>query len=184
MAKQSFGRLGGLRKSTAFMLSATLIACVGCGDSKVPLSPPPTPGSASAARPAEAKSDALADVLQQAKAGDIDAAIQRFVSSAPDNWIESTALEDIRMSEATFANADRVERARLQQQFIIRVGEIKNFARTVMDRANEAKQKGDHETAERYLQAVRRFGRQLRDSDTVTVFQQTGKALAEVTLSE
>jgi hypothetical protein len=31
---------------------------------------------------------------------------------------------------------------------------------------------------------VNRFGRELRDADTVTVYQQLGKALAEVKLSE
>ncbi len=65
-----------------------------------------------------------------------------------------------------------------------RIGEIKGFARTVVDRANDAKRKGDKATAERYLEAVNRLGRQLRDSDTVILFQQTGKALAEVKLSE
>lgn len=79
---------------------------------------------------------------------------------------------------------NRVEKARLQQQFIDRVGEIKRFARTVIDRANDAKKKRDKETAARYLEADHRLGRQLRDSDTVNVFQQTGKALADVKLSE
>jgi hypothetical protein len=88
------------------------------------------------------------------------------------------------MSEASFANLDPAEKSRFQQQFIDRVGEIKGFTRTVMDRANDARQKGDTETAKRYLEAVNCLGRQLRDSDTVIVFQQTGKALAEVKLSE
>ncbi|MEY3457283.1 MAG: hypothetical protein RL215_440, partial [Planctomycetota bacterium] len=107
-----------------------------------------------------------------------------FVSGAADNWIESTGLEDLRMSEAAFAEADRAEKSRLQQQFIDRVGEIKNFARAVLDRAKAARQRGDLETATRYLEAVNRFGRELRDADTVTVYQQLGKALAEVKLSE
>jgi hypothetical protein len=34
------------------------------------------------------------------------------------------------------------------------------------------------------VEAVNRFGRQLRDYDTVLVYQQTGKALAELKLSE
>jgi uncharacterized protein HemY len=54
----------------------------------------------------------------------------------------------------------------------------------VIDRANAAKQRGDLETATRYLEAVNRLGRELRDADTVTVYQQTGKALAEMKLSE
>jgi hypothetical protein len=88
------------------------------------------------------------------------------------------------MSEAAFAEVDRAEKSRLQQQFIDRVVEIKGFARTVIDRANAAKQRGDLETATRYLEAVNRLGRELRDADTVTVYQQTGKALAEMKLSE
>jgi hypothetical protein len=176
--------LRSLRGLTTLLLSLLLIACVGCGDSTVPVAPSSVPASTVASPSAETKADSLADILQRAKAGDIDTAIQRFVSSAPDNWVQSTTLEDVRMSEASFAKLDRVEKARLQQQIIDRVGEIKGFARTVVDRANEAKKKGDKETAERYLEAVHRLGRQLRDSDTMTMFQQFGKALAEMKLSE
>lgn len=170
--------------TTAILLSSTLVACVGCGDSNATVAPSAAPAPAAAAPSAETKTDALAEVLQLAKAGDIDTAIQRLVSSAPDNWIESTALEDFRMSETTFASLDNAEKARLQQRFIDRVGEIKGFAGTVMDRANDFRKKGDKATAERYLQAVHRLGRQLRDSDVVIVFQQTGKALAQAKLSE
>lgn len=187
-ARRFLGDLGSLQGATAIMLSSTLIACVGCGDSKVANPPSATPGttvaSPSAEIKAEIKSDALADILRGAQAGDVDTAIQRFVSSAPDNWIETTALEDIRMSEASFMSLAHNDKARFQQQFIDRVGEIKGFTRAVIDRANDAKQNGDKEAAERYLGAVNRLGRQLRDSDTVIVFQQTGKALAEVKLSE
>lgn len=177
-------RLASLRGSTAIVFSATLIACIGCGDPKAPVSPSPAPSSDSTSPPADARPDALADILQRAKVGDVDTAVQRFVSGAADNWIESTGLEDLRMSEAAFAEADRAEKSRLQQQFIDRVGEIKNFARAVLDRAKAARQRGDLETATRYLEAVNRFGRELRDADTVTVYQQLGKALAEVKLSE
>jgi hypothetical protein len=169
-----------LRGTSTILLVSMLIACIGCRDSKSTVSP----ASAVASTSTATKSDVLADVFQLAKAGDIDTAIQRFVSSAPDNWIQSTALEDLQISEATFANLDRIEKSRLQQQIIDRIGEIKGFTRTVMDRANDAKRKGDKATAERYREAVNRLGRQLRDSDTVIVFQQIGKALAEVKLSE
>ncbi len=183
-ASRLLGRLGSLQGATAIMLSSTLIACVGCGDSRVAVPPSSAPGSTAASPSAEIKVDALADILRRAKSGDIDTAIQRFVANAPDNWIKATALEDIRMSEASFANLDRAEKTRFQQQFIDRVGEIKGFTRTVIDRANDALQKGDKATAERYLEAVNRLGRQLRDAETVIVFQLTGKALAEVKLSE
>ncbi len=123
------------------LLSSMLIACVGCGASKVPAAPSSAPASAAASPSAETKADFLADILQQAKAGDIESAIQRFVSNAPDNWIQSTTLEDLQISEATFAKLGRVEKARLQQQIIDRVGEIKGFARTVIDRANDARRK-------------------------------------------
>jgi hypothetical protein len=177
-------RSGHSRRTTAIILSSTLIACAGCTDSNVPPSSASTPGSPAASPSAESKADALAELLQQAKTGDIDIAIQRFVSDAPDNWIESTALEDLRMSEASFMELDRDEKNRFQQKFIDRVGEIKGLAGKVMERANDAKKKGDTVTAELYLQAVNRLGRQLRDADTVLVFQQTGKALAAMKLSE
>lgn len=163
------------------MLSLT--ACAGCGDSKTTVPPSSTSGNPAVSPATDTKTVALADVLERAKAGDIEKAIEQFVSSAPDHWIESTLLEDLRVSEASFVKLDRDEQNRLQQQFIDRVQEIKSFTRIVMDRANEARQKGDNATAERYLEAVNRLGRQLRDSDTVTVFQQTGKALAELKLS-
>lgn len=183
-ARRFLSRLGRLQCVTAITLSSALLACGGCGDSKEVAPPTSAPDATAASPSTEARVDALADVLRRAKTGDIDTAIERFVSSAPDNWIESTALEDIRISEAAFGKLDRAEKDRFQQQFIDRVGEIKALTRAVMDRANDARKNGDTATAERYLEAVNRLGRQLRDSDTVTVFQQTGNALAEVKLSE
>ena len=177
-----------LRGSIAIVFSASLIAGIGCGDTKVSVSPAPAPAPApasdSAAKPADARSDALAEILQRAKVGDVDTAVQLFVSGAADNWIESTGLEDLRMSEAAFSVLDRAEKSRFQQLFIDRVGEIKGFAGTVIDRANAAKQKGELETAKKYLEAVNRLGRQLRDAHIVTVYQQTGKVLAEAKLSD
>ncbi len=174
-ASRFLSRFSSLQVASPIMLSLTLMVCVGCGDSRVAFQPSSAPGSTAASSSAATKADALADILRQAKSGDIDTAIQRFVSDAPENWIESTALEDIRMSEASFTKLGRAEKARFQQQFIDRIGEIKVFTRTVIDRANDAKQKGDKVTAERYLEAVHRLGRQLRDSDTVIVFQLTAK---------
>ena len=76
---------GSLRGSIVTMGAASLIACVGCGDSEVPTSASPTPGSVSASSPTEAKADALAVIVQRAKSGDVALAIQPFVSSAPNN---------------------------------------------------------------------------------------------------
>ena len=139
-----------LRRSTVVILITVLLAYSGCGDSKAPGTAAPQAGSTPVAATSPAgstKTDPLADVLRLAKAGDIDAAIHGFVATAPDNWLESTSLEDIRMSETAYASADRAEKVRIQQQFIDRVGEIRGFARTVIDRANEAKKRGDQETA-------------------------------------
>lgn len=175
------------RISAMAFLVPVLLACSGCGDSKAPVAPATQAGSTPVAATPQAgssKTDPLADVLRLAKAGDTDAAIQRFVANAPDNWFEATSLEDIRMSEAAYAAADRADKPRLQQKVNDRVGEIKSFARTVIERANQAKKRGDQQTAQQYLDAVNRFGRQLRDSDTVAVFQQTGNALANMALSE
>lgn len=158
--------------------------CAGCTDSNVPPSSASTPGSPAVSPSAESKADALADLLQRVKTGDIDTAVQQFVSSAPDNWIESTALEDLRMSEASFMELDRDEKTRFQQKFIDRVGEIKALAGKVVERANDAQKKGDTATAQLYLESVNRLGRQLLDADVVIVFQQTGKALAGIKLSE
>jgi hypothetical protein len=173
-----------LQRSIAIPLTATLIGIVGCGDSANSPKPSTSPGSATASPSAQTQADVLADVLQLWKSGDTDTAIQRFVSSAPVNWMESTALADLRMSEATFAKLNRFEKTRLQKQFIDRAVEIKGFTREVIDRAKVAKKEGDSATADRYLEAVNRFGRQLRDYDTVLIFQQAGKALAEWKLSE
>ena len=164
------------RISALLILSTVLLACSGCGDSKAPVATTP--------QVEFDRTDPLADVLRFAKAGDIDVAIEQFVASAPDNWLESTALEEFRVSEADFVALDRAEKTRLQQQFIDRVGEIKGFVRTVIDRAKEARNRGDEETAQQYLDAVHRFGQQLRDSDTAIIFQQTGHALANWPLSE
>ncbi len=184
VSSQLCGRLGTVLLPSAMVLTLTLLASVGCGESNESISGSTAAGPTVASPASEPGNDALADVLQRAKAGDIDAAIERLVTNVPDNWIESTALADFRMSEAAFAQLDRGEKLRLQQQFIDRVGELKSFTRLVIERANEANKSGDRATAERYLEAVNRLGRQLRDSDTVMVFQQTGKALAEVKLTE
>ncbi len=172
------------RRWAKVLFFATLVSHVGCDDSRVPNNPSAKPESINSSRSAEDSAESLEDILQLAKTGEIDAAVQRFVSAAPNNWIESSALEDLRISEATFVTLGRSEKARLQEQFIERVGEIKSFARTVMDRANQAKQQGDQENAARYVEAVNRLGRQLRDSGAAKIFQQTGKALAELKLSE
>jgi hypothetical protein len=165
----------------AMVLSAAVLACPGCNNSKAPPAPAPAVGTASAP---PAKDDVLADVLRLTKAGDVDAALEQFVSKAPANWVESTTLADIRMSEAEFAAVSRGEQARLQQQFIERVQELNGLARTILDRAREARKRGDDESAKRYVEALNRFGEQLRDANTVSVFQQTGKALASMRLSE
>lgn len=141
----------------SLILFLSLLAGLGCDDSKSPTTDP------------------LADVLQLAIAGDLNSAIQRFVSDAPENWLESTFLEDLRMSEATFAKLNCNERTRMQRKFIDRAGEINRFGRSVIERANETNQKGYKQTSERNLEAVRRLGRQLRAFDTVLVFQQMGK---------
>jgi hypothetical protein len=164
----------------AMVLSSVLLACSGCNNSKATPAPPPAVG----APPAADKADVLAEVLRLNKAGDVDAAVEQFVTKAPANWVESTTLEDIRMSEAEFAAVSRGEQARLQQQFIERVQELKGLARTILDRAREARTRGDDETAKRYVEALNRFGKQLRDANTVSVFKQTGKALARMRLSE
>jgi hypothetical protein len=102
------------------ILSTVLLACCGCGDSKAPVAPgtqaEPTPVAATA-KPGSSKTDPLADVLRLAKDGDIDAAVEQFVASAPDNWVESTALEEFRMSEADFVALDRADKTRLRQRY-------------------------------------------------------------------
>ncbi len=75
-------------------------------------------------------------------------------------------------------------KSQLQEQFIQRAAELKGLAHTVMDRALEAKEEGDDETARRYVEAVNRFGNQLRNADTVSVLKQVGSALANATLDE
>lgn len=168
-------------------LFAALLVCSGCGDSEAPVPPNTQAKSTPVADSREAgqgESDPLADVLRLAEAGDTDAAIKQWVDDPPENWVESTSLEEFQLSDAGFADLSGDERNRLQQQFIDRIGEIRGFAREVIKRAEEAKQRGDEETAQKYVEAVRRFGRQLRDSDTVVLFQQTGNALAKSSLSD
>lgn len=81
-------------------------------------------------------------------------------------------------------NSIVTKKNRFQQKFIDRVGEIKALAGKVVERANDAQKKGDTATAQLYLESVNRLGRQLLDADVVIVFQQTGKALAGIKLSE
>jgi hypothetical protein len=185
-SKLLWGSLIEVRSRFSLLLFTILVVCSGCADSQSSAVAPPaaaaTPGAATA--PAEAKADPLADVLRLAGAGDTDAAVDRFVTNPPTNWVESTSLPDLQISEAEFAKLSRAEKAALQQQCIDRVAQIKTFARTVVERANDAQKSGDAETAQRYVDAVNRLGSELRDSDTLLVFQQMGKALAEVKLSE
>lgn len=165
------------------LLAMVLFAISGCRDSKAPTTsqagPPPAAPEAGST-----KNDPLANVLRLSETGDVDGALEKLVDNAPDNWIESTSLEGLRISEADFAAKGRADKSRLQQQFIDRAGEIKGFARKVMERADEAKKRGDEETAQRYIRALNRLGQQLRDADTVIVLQQTGSVLANLTLAE
>lgn len=62
----AFGRfrwsLRSLQGLTAILLSSVLIACVSCGDSKVPATPSSTPASTVASPSAETKASSLADI--------------------------------------------------------------------------------------------------------------------------
>ena len=157
--------------------SFAVAAFAGCGPTHV--------AEATAAGPASnTKSDPLAEVLKLADSGDTDKAIQKFVSDAPESWVNSTSLPELRMTEAEFAKLDRAEKSRMQQKIIDRVAGIKGFARTVVSRASDAKKKGDAETAQKYVKAVNRLGEQLRDADVVKALQQTGNALSKVTIEE
>ena len=176
-----------LRALVLLIFSTVLLVCFGCGDSQALVAPNTQAGSnpvAGTPKTGPGKLDPLDDVLRLAKSGDIDAAIEQFVAGAPENWLDTTAVEEFQMSEADFAGLSRSDRTRLQQQVIGRVSEIKRFARTVIGRATDARNRGDEETAQQYIDAVRRFGRQLRDSDILVVFQQTGNALSNASLPE
>ena len=153
-----------------------IAACSGCEQSQSP--------AATAAEANPTGGGPLGDVLVLAEAGDKEDAIQHFVNKAPENWIESTALEEFQLSEAEFQELNRAEKSRLQAQFIDRVGDIKGLARMVVAKASESKKNGDTDTAEKYLESVNRLGRQLRDADLVLVFQQTGNALASASLED
>jgi len=54
--------LRSLRGLTTLLLSLLLIACVGCGDSKVPATPSSTPASTVASPSAETTASSLADI--------------------------------------------------------------------------------------------------------------------------
>lgn len=169
------------------VLPVLCFACLGCGNSEVSAPPSFADVSPPASQPAENNStneDSLDSVLNLIKAGDTDAAIEQFVANTQGNWIASTNLEEFRVSESQLADMETDEQTRLQQQFIDRVGEIKSLARAVMDRAKEAKQRGDEETARRYIDAVNRFGEELRDADVATIFQQTGNALSKALIPD
>jgi len=147
-------------------------------------SDPATETAADTDGQASASKDPLAKVLRLFDQNNPDAAIHQFVDDAPKNWVKSTEMEELQLSEAEFSELSRAERSSLQQQFIDRVGEIKVFAREVVARASKAKKDGNEERAEKYMEAVNKLGRQLREADVVIVFQQTGNALANVTIDE
>lgn len=163
----------------------TLAACAGIALSSGCEQPPSSvAATATAANASATGGGPLEEVLDLAEAGDRDAAIERFIHHAPANWVESASLEEFQLSEADFEKLGRSEKSRLQAQFIDRVQDIKTFSRLVVDKALEAKKRGDAATAEKYVRSVNRLGEQLRDADVVLVFQQTGKALAGATLED
>lgn len=142
------------------------------------------PPAATAADTGPTGGGPLGDVLVLSAAGDTEAAIQSFVDEAPANWIESSSLEELQLSEADFNTLSRSEKSRIQARIIARVGDIKGLARTVVDKASALKKEGNSETAEKYIESVNQLGRQLCDADIVLVFQQTGKALANASLED
>ena len=135
---------------------------------------------------ASAKSDPLHEVLQLIEHGDMDSAIEKFMANGETNWIETTSLKEFTLSEADFMSLgtffSRHKQTPLQQKFIQRVTEIKQMARIVRDRAIAAKSQGDTKTANDYIHAINRLGEQLKNSNTVLVFQQTGMALESFTI--
>ncbi len=132
------------------------------------------------------KSDPLHEVLQLVQNGDMDGAIDKFISNVAIDWIETTSLREFRISEAEFVSLgtyfSRYKQAPLQQKFIQRVTEIKSMARMLRDRAIAAKSRGDTQAADDYIHAINRLGEQLRYSNIVLVFQQTGMALERIAL--
>ncbi len=133
-----------------------------------------------------AKCDPLQSVLQLIENGDMDGAIDKFISNGTTNWIETTSLKEFRISESEFASLgtyfSRSKQTALQQKFIQRVTEIKNMARILRDRAISAESRGDIQEADAYIHAINRLGEQLTCSNTVLVFQQTGMALQRISL--
>lgn len=175
----------------AYLVLLAALVCTGCDNSEsggasssrdaVPESRPQ--GTQATAQQSSNAEDPLSKVLRLHRAGDSDAAIRLFVSDTPENWVASTQLEELQISEADFSELPHGERSRLQQQFIDLTKDIKGLARTVIERASQAKDAGDNEKAEEYIAAVNKLGRQLREANVAVVFQQTGNALANARIT-
>jgi hypothetical protein len=176
----------------AYLVLLASLVCTGCENSQPrdansepdAVSENPARTTQATAQHKSTSGDPLARLLQLTKGGDTDAAIRLFVSDSPENWVASTEIEALQISEADFSELPRAERSRLQRQFIDLVGDIKGLARMVIEKASEAKDAGDMEKAEEYVAAVNRLGRQLREANVVTVFQQTGNALANARIDQ
>ncbi len=172
------------RSLLLFVVFFVVVQC-GCGSQRESTASAPRGPQAVADSQTEVATERehrLGRVLELSQAGDIDAAVDQFVARGPDSWLNPPALPELEVTETEFQQLSRSERAEFQTRVIERVGEIKSFARALIDRASEAKARGELESAERYIASLNAFGRQLRNSDTVSSFRETWNALANLEL--
>jgi hypothetical protein len=145
-----------------------------------------SPTSMKATYSLSTETDPLHDILLLVKNDDMDTAIEKFMAKGEVNLIATTSLKEFKISEAEFVSLgtffNRSQQAVLQEKLIQRVTEIKKLARMLRDRAIAAESRGDTKTADAYVRSINHLGKQLRNSNTVLVFQQTGMALESFAL--
>lgn len=129
-----------------------------------------------------APADPLADLLELVHSGEHEQASELLLESTPTSWLESTSLEEFQLSESQFVDLRPSERNRLSQKQLDHVRDLKTLSRTVVQRAQSAKTRGDDELARRYIAAICQLGAELQESNAVLVLQLTGGSLARTEL--
>ncbi len=175
----------GFGNPTALLLASVLLACSGCNNSQAPAVPAPAAGATAAGATAPPRNRPM---FCRKSCGSTRPAMSTppLNNSCPKPG-ELGGLDEARGhphvggrvrhrgSWRTGSPSAAVHRSRPGAQRL-----CENHPRS----CGEARKRGDDETAKRYVAALNRFGEQLRDANTVTVFKQTGKALASMRLSE
>lgn len=147
-------------RSTSLALGISGMLLAGCQTGK------PTPDHATIASEPLTQQHDLSDALALWRAGEVDDAVQMYVSVASHKLSREQDLLLFDLTEAEFSALPADEQTRLLQQWLDRSRDLRRLTRAVLE--------SDSGTASL---AVERVGRVHAESDRALIAQKTGEAI-------